>query len=474
MKKFSVLIALMLLAVAIFPVAGQSSTTTQAPGSWASSINIQNVDTGRADVVLRFFDASGNEAYADTTSIVGDVNGIPAGGSRTVVLSGLSDLLPGQYSVVVESSMKLEVIANSSSSQPVTAGAYQGVKEAELGTTLYFPGLYKAYYNFNSEIVLQNADASNAASVTIEFFDQGTGNKIDAATLTNQSIPANSTRIFALANNAGIPTGPAGLVSAKVTSTGGQKLAGVANIWTPYKFGEFGDYNAYLGGETTLYAPALYKNYYNFVSSLTIMNLGTVDTNVEVAYSSGVSETIATLKPLQAIQYYQPGNVDLPSGNTDGVFSAKVVSAGTGGNAAQPIVALVNVEDKQKGLFGSYNVPALSASGTKIGCPVVMQNFYGWYTAETVQNVGTDATDIKVTYASGQSVTYTDIPANGTVNIVEMAPGSALPTTSSVSVTIESTSTVKQPLVVVVQENSLRYNNARGDYLLAYTCVPQP
>jgi len=49
-----------------------------------------------------------------------------------------------------------------------------------------------------------------------------------------------------------------------------------------------------------------------------------------------------------------------------------------------------------------------------------------------------------------------------------------LPNTTSVSATIESISAVKQPLVVVVQENSLRYNNAPGDYLLAYTCVPQP
>jgi hypothetical protein len=470
-KRITIFAVLVLLAVMVIPAAAQSLVSL-APGTWTSSINIQNVGNTPADVVLTFYNAAGAEIYSDS-SIMGP-NAIPVGGSRTIVLSGLTNLANGEYSVMVSSSSSLEVIANSSSKTPVTAGAYQGVKQEQLGTILYFPGLYKAYYNFNSEIVLQNTDSTVAASVKIEFFDQVTGNPITGATLDNQSIPANATRIFALPNIPGVPTGTAGLISARVTSKNGQPLAGVANIWTPYKFGEFGDYNAYLSGATKLYVPALYKNYYNFVSSLTIMNLGTVNTDVEVTYSNGVKETVATLKPFQAIQYYQPGNAALPSGNSAGVFSATVQSKSNGGNPAQPIVAIINVEDKNQGLFGSYKAPA--ASGTTVGCPVVMQNYYGWFSAETVQNVGTLPTSIKVTYASGQTVTFTNIPANGTKNIVEMAPGSALPGTSSVSAKIESVSyngNPAQPLVVIVQENSLRYSNAPGDYLLAYTCVAQ-
>ncbi len=467
MKKFSLLLAIMLLLMAVIPASAQTpSKTTKAPGAWVSSINIQNTGTADATVVLRFYNADGTMVKEDTTSISG-ANVIKAGGSRTIVLaSDEKDLPPGQYSVVVESSQPLEVIANSTSTGPATAGAYQGVKQTELGTVLYFPGLYKTYYGFSSELVVQNSDATNAATVTIEYFAQSTGAPIPGATLVSQSIPANSTRIFPLADNAGIPGGPAGLVSAKVTSTGGQKLAGIANVWTGAMYGEFGDYNGYLGGATTIYAPALYNAYYGFMSALTVMNLGNVATNIQVTYSNGLTETVATLAPFQAKQYVQLGRAGLPSGS-GGVFSAKVVSTGVSGNAAQPVVALVNVENKSTGLFASYNAP--SATSTTVGCPVTMQSYYGWFTAETVQNVGGAPTDVTITYPGGQTNTFRGVPANGTINIVELPPGTVMPNTSSVSAKITAT----QPLVVIVQENSNRYSTAPGDYLLAYTCVGQ-
>jgi hypothetical protein len=448
----------------VVPVYAQTSTVTGAPGTWTSSINIQNTGTGAADVVIDYNDAAGTTVFTDSS--ISGVNAIPVGGSRTIVMSTVAGLPSGQFSVVMSSNQPLEVVANSSSNIPKTAGAYSGVKGEELASTLYFSGLYKNYYGFNSELVLQNSEATTA-NITIRFYNPATGDEIIAAAITD-TIPANASKVFGLSSYAGVPSGNTnGLLSAKVTSD--TLLAGIANVWTAARWSEFGDYNGVSVGTTTLYAPGLYKNYYNFVSAFTIMNVGTMDTAITLTYTNGTVEN-AILKPFQSIQYYQPNNAALPSGNSAGVFSAKVESLSTAGNPAQPIVGLVTVEDKVKGSLASSNAPG--ASLTKIGCPVVMKSYYGWFSATTVQNVGTLPTDVIVGYASGQTKTFTNVPVNGTVNVIEKGLLTTLPENSSVAATYSSSNA--QPLVAVVQENSSRYPTAPGDYLLAYACVPQP
>ncbi|MEM4239247.1 MAG: hypothetical protein QXP49_06050 [Nitrososphaerota archaeon] len=420
-----------------------------------SSINIQNVGTGEATVLLNFYNANGELALSFTVTPP-----IPGGGSRSLYvptqIPGLSD---GQYSVIASSDQPLQIVVNSSSTSPSTAGAYMGIQANQVGKTLYFPGLYKNYYGFYSQMVLQNVEDSDA-TVTIKFYYQKTG--LEAVTLGPFTIPKTSSRVFALGDLAAVPSGNVnGLLSAVVTSN--KNLAGIANIWSSAYYGEYADYNAYISGSTSVvYAPALYKNYYGFVSSLTVQNLSNENANIRITYSNGVPET-KTLSPFQAFEYYQPANPALPSGNVQGVFSAKVESLD-----GKPIVVLVNVEDKTKGLLASYNGP--SEATTSAGCPVVLKAFYGWFSAQTVQNVGTAPTDITITYASGQSRTFNNVPPNGTVNIIELAnAGSVLPDNSSVSAVITSSG---QPVVAVVQENSnSRYASTPGDYLLAYTCV---
>jgi len=455
-KRLFAIVCVLVLTLTIVPIVGaQVVDTTRAPGTWVSSINIQNTGTTQAYVVLDFYSSTG----ANVLNFVVDPP-IVAGGSRSLYvptqIPGLSD---GQYSVIASSDQPLQVVANSTSTSPSTAGAYTGLQSSEIGSTLFFPGLYNNYYGFYSELVLQNTETL-AASVDITFYNQTTGAQV--AQVLGAAIPATSSRVFSLSGLAGVPSGnTTGLLSAKVVST--RALAGVANIWTGAKFGEYSDYNGYVGGSTTVvYAPALYKNYYGFVSSLTVQNISATSGNIRITYSNGTVET-ATLGPNQSKEYYQPNNLALPSGNTAGVFSAKVESL----SGAQ-IVVLVNVEDKNKGLLASYNGPSVAT--TSVNLPVVLKSFYKWFSAETVQNVGTAPTNITITYASGQTRTFSNVPANGTVNIIELATaGSVLPDGSSVSAVVTSSG---QPIVAVVQENSDQlYTTVKGDYLLAYTGI---
>ena len=453
MKKLITLIMLVAFLLPMSTAYAQDSTTASAaPGTWVSSINIQNPSDSDASVSLEFFDGAGTSIF---TFVVTPV--IPAGGSRSLfVPTDIAGLASGQYSVVASSDVEVNVVVNSSSTSPYTAGAYTGLQSVETGTTLYFPGLYKNYYGFYSEVILQNAGLADA-NISIQFYNQKTGASVGSP-FTNLVKPGASL-VTTLANLSALPSGNAdGIFSAKVTSD--QPLAGVASVWTGAMHGEFSNYNAFIGGQTEAVVPALYKNYYNFVSSLTIQNLGAADAAVTITYSNGTTDT-ATLTPNQAKEFYQPNNPALPSGNSAGVFSAKI-------SADQPVVAIVNIEDKVKGLLASYN-GATTVTDTVL-CPVVMKEFYGWFSAQTVQNVGTLATDVTITYANGMTRSFTGVDPNETINIIELAnAGSVLPATSSLAATI--TSSNGQPLVAVVQENSdTRYAQAPGDYLLSYTC----
>ena len=456
------LVAILTLTIGV-GVSAQGVTGTQAPGTWRSSINLQNPNSEAAQVVIVFYDSSG------TKVLDFDVDpDLPANGSRSYYvptdITGLSD---GQYAVEILSSVTLQVVANASSTSPATAGAYNGIAAEQTGASLAFPGLYNNYYGFYSELVIQNTDADSA---TVDVSIKQGATEVYAGSM---DIPGHSTRVLAMEDISGLPSGNTAKFAATVTSTDGENLAGVANIWTDALYGEFGDYNGYVGGADTVYAPALYNNYYDFVSALTVMNAGTASTGVLVTYGNGETETI-TLGVGESVEYYQPNNPALPSGNTYGVFSAKVEATTSGGT----VYALVSVEDKSKGLLASYNCP--SESSTTVLAPVVMKEFYQWFSAVTVQNIGSAATNVRITYAdtAGTSQTFTNIPANGTVNIIQLASvGCLLPDGNSVAATIESYAgggLTAQPLVSVVQENSNdRYSATAGDYLLAYTAVAQ-
>ena len=443
-----IVIALVLLTSLVL-VGVVQADSTQAPGTWVSSINIQNVGTGDATVQIEFYDASGALVLSFTVTPA-----IPAGGSRSLYMpNDVTGLPDGQFSAVVSSAEPIHVVANQTSTGPSTAGAYNGIQADEAATTLYFPGVYNNYYGFYSELVIQNT-TGDTANVTLSFYD-------DAGSLAaspTDTIPGNATKIFAL-EDLGISEGR---YAVEVVSTNAVGLVGICNNWTSAKYGEFSDYNAYSGGTTVAYAPSLVNNYYGFVSSLTVQNVHTADANILVTYSNGETETV-TLVPRTAIEYYQPANPNLPSGNVDGIFSAKIESTN-----GKKIVVLVNQEDKTKGSLASYNAP--SEASTSINCPVTMKAYYQWFSAVTVQNVGSVATDITITFATGHSRTALGVPANGTHNFMQLASqGSPLPDGSSVSAVV----TADQPIVAIVNENSLAYAGTPGDYLCAYTAIAQ-
>jgi hypothetical protein len=251
----------------------------------------------------------------------------------------------------------------------------------------------------------------------------------------------------------------------RVTSSENAPLAGLVNIWktgTPAGTASYGGFKA--EGSTTVYAPALYKGYYGFNSALTVQNVGSTPAAGTITYSNGTTVPF-NLAPNASQEYYQPNNAALPSGNTAGVFSARVTA--TSGS----IVGLVSLSATGRGEFASYNAPGQATNAVNISN--VMADYYGYFTAVTVQNTCASATNVTITYANGQSRVFPNVAPNGTVNIIHLNnAGDVLPNTTSTSAVVSSSNTACN-LVAVIQHNTANgvqgYNAAKasGDFLLA-------
>jgi hypothetical protein len=385
----------------------------------------------------------------------------------------VTNLPNGQFSAVVNSTEPVKASVNTAStnsaSGPWTAFGYEGVDDNDVGTSLYFPGLYKGYFNFFSEMVIQNADTA-AATLTLKLFNKD-GSQIGADIALGTLAP-NASKTFATAALAGAPSGDvAGVFGAVVTSSESRQLAGIANIWRTSPTNGTSSYNAFTGGSTALYAPALYNNYYGFASALSLQAVGGPAAGT-IQYSNGNSVPF-NLAANAAVEFFQPNNASLPSGNTAGVFSARVnVTSGS-------VVGLVSlsVPSGARGDFASYNVP--SAATATVNIPNVLSDYYGYFSAVTVQNTGSvAATNVTITYANGATRNVGTVPANGTVNIIHLnSAGDVLADSTTTSATV--TSSNGQPLVAVVQHNTEAsvngFNPAKvpSDFLIAISGSPR-
>jgi hypothetical protein len=444
----------------------QGQTSTNINGVWASSINLQNVGVTAATPTITFYNASGAALTSFTPSAP-----VAAGGALSLYVPAQVSALPAgqQFSAVVSSTEPFQVSVNTAStnsvSQPWTAFAYEGVSQG--GTNLYLPGLYKNYFGFSSEMVIQNA-GTGTATLTARFFNTA-GTQIATASLG--TLAPNASKTFGIASLTTTPALPSGNTAGKfgavVTSNEGVALVGIANLWRTSPTAGTASYNAFTSGSSTLYVPALYKNYFGFGSALTLQNVSGTTAAGKITYGNGAS-TNFSLAPNASQEFYQPANGALPSGNSAGVFSAKVTT--TSGSVVG-IVSLSQISGAV-GAFASYTVPG--AASAQVNIPNVLSDYFGYFSAVTVQNTGATATNITIKYATGQSRIFNNVPANGTVNIIHLNnTGDVLPDKTTTSAVVSSSN--GNPLVAVIQHNSANgvsgYNAAKavGDFLLAVT-----
>jgi len=415
--------------------AGVVIAQVPGPGSgYNSGFTVQNMSPSDTSCVFSVYDQNGSVIY--TSSAIN----IPGNGSYFVYVGGLS-IPNGMYSVQVSCDQPVVAIANMTSSVG-NAASYEGFDSGRVSNVLYVPGLYKNYYGYTSNVVVQNASGV-PITATLEIYPLGSSTPITTPTITN--LAPNASKYFDLS----LISIPAGAYSGRILADG--PVAGIVNIWS--SGGEQYAYDAIPSGSTKIYAPVLMKSYYGFNTALTIQNTENATGLITVTYSSGLVVT-KTLPAYGSVLLYTP-NEPLPSG---WIGSAKIESD-------VQVIALVNESGNQK-RAGSYT--GFSNATNTAFAPIVLKNYYGFSTSITCQNVGDSSTNIQITYSNGYTSTVSSVPPNGTVLFYQ--PNVAgLPNGFNGSATITSSSS---PIACIVNQNKVN-DPSSADWLLVYSAFNQ-
>lgn len=243
----------------------------------------------------------------------------------------------------------------------------------------------------------------------------------------------------------GFPSGTfAGVVSCN------QPVATVVNFSDPTK----GD--TYVGTTSpapTLYIPSAYKNYFNYFTSFRIQNATATGQTVSVDYFAP-GATTPTVHTTVALAGNGAATIDQSavSGLLPNVsYSAKITGS-------SPLAATVSIFGNTGSSVANqlYAFSAFSGGATTIYAPVVMRNYYTNNTATTIQNIGSAAATVKLTYSNGTVKNY-NIAQNSSQVVLDFNEPT-LSANTLYSSKIESTN--GQPLIVTVNESTPTTNRA--------------
>lgn len=188
----------------------------------------------------------------------------------------------------------------------------------------------------------------------------------------------------------------------------------------------------------------------SFSTGFQIQNLSNATANVSISFvpsgSSTPSATVqTTIDPNGAATY-----AVLPNEVTAGFSGGAVV------NSDQQVAAVVNViADGNFNYGGAYS--GFSAGANSVTLPLLFKSSFGFNSFFNIQNTGTAATDVTVTYSNGATETKAVQP--GSSERFDQAANAGLPAGFNGSAIVTSSS---QPIAAAVVENGpttlLAYN----------------
>ena len=448
MKKLALLV--LVLGVLLGPASTVFADVPAPGGPFNTAFIVQNLGGADANCEFSFYDASGVAQYTS-----GALTPIPAGDSLLVLVPNLV-VADGMYSAVVSCDQDVAAVVNIGDAD--SGASYSGVGGSEVANTLYAPAIYDNYYNFYSDVVVQNA-TSGAINITLEILEPDNPTPVYTDTKTN------------VAANASVTWEQEGLTelatdqnySAKITGTGA--VAAIVNIYG--KAGSDGtlfSYNAFSAGSTTVYAPIIMNDYYGYTTAMVVQNMSTSTANVTITYSDAgtASDWSGTIGPGEAKSFWSgDASFNIPPHQ---LLGAKVVSD-------QDVAVIVN-EQNGYNRAGTYN--GFAAGSTGASAPSVMYHYANWNSSVTCQNVGASAATMTISYSGTGAPSGDFAPQAGNpvaVDDVGMFLQSDHIVTENWSGSATVTST--QPIVCVVNydQNMAPQSTQNMDQLYVYNAV---
>jgi hypothetical protein len=301
---------------------------------------------------------------------------------------------------------------------------------------------------FQSSFQIQNLGTA-AANCTYDIYSNAGGAASFSQAIASTIPVGGSVLVYTGAAANGGSSIPAGVNSGVVSCD--QEVAAVVVFQNDTKR------DAYVATKTpaaTMYAPAVYKNYYNFSSTVRVQNTSaTAQTITATYYAPGNPSPVAT----QTANLAANGSVSLEPSTLAGLannisYSFKVVGS-------QPLAVNVTLY----GLVGTsvepevYSYSGFAGGATKVFTPVVLKNYYGFNSATNIQNAGTVTANVKRTFSNGLVETFS-IPAGSSVARLDFNNAGLAAGNIQYSSTIESTNA--QPLIVTVNQSAAASHRA--------------
>lgn len=246
-----------------------------------------------------------------------------------------------------------------------------GIAVSAGGSATFAQGAFTAY---TSGVQVANLEAADAQITLSAYNPDGTKNGSDLS----DTVPANGSKTYFPISN--VSNG----FSGSIVVSSSKKIAAISNILSS-NFSAGASYVGRDAGNTTVRLPLLNKANSGFNTWFSVQNAGTADATVNVAYSDGVTAS-ATVKPGAAKVFYQA-----QENHTAKVFAGTVTST-------QPLVAAV-IQESSSIMF-AYTGFTGAGSTTPV-FPLINANNSGFITGLQIQNAGSAATDVTVSYTPG-------------------------------------------------------------------------
>jgi hypothetical protein len=326
-----------------------------------------------------------------------------------------------------------------------------------LGLAPVHPAYAQGGLTWTSGFQVYNPGATGA-NVTFTYYNSSDGS---VGGTVNDVIPATSSKTY-------FPiTGVSAGFNGSLVISSDQPLVTVNNLVTP-DFHYAASTNGFSSGSTSIGLPLIMCNNNGFNTFFSVQNAGGSDANITVTYTPNgtgfgvaASET-ATLHAGQSKIFDQTtGTATKNCSTMQDPVSHKFIGSVTV-TSTQPVVAAgysLNTTTYQS--LSGYG--GFAAGSTTVTLPLVMANNSGYWTGIQVQNVGSSAADVTITYGPNGGGSYA--PTNDTCTA--LAPGQSCTVLQSggakwTNVTPNdhkflgsATVTSTQPIVAIVNQANL-------------------
>ena len=272
---------------------------------WYSLISVQNTGTNPTDVTVNIACENGVNGTLSKAALPGGTSVnfelkkvLPTGFSSTTKCTGSAVINSSTENVIVVDNQSVPTLGNTQSYSGFSSGS----------STLYVPALYNSYYGWAASLNIRKLAAGSTA-VTVTYSDAGSS----TCNLTDSN-PGCS--LYMPSAHPG-----KGYFGATITTSPSMEIVAAVDSATTNSQAQ--TYSAINPSEATnkVGAPSVMKYYYNWVSSYTCQNVGSVSTSLNIEYDRYSSNSYNTeiLAPGKTKEIYVPAEKFLPYGYQGGL-----------------------------------------------------------------------------------------------------------------------------------------------------------